>query len=89
MGISANHQSKTMADKENRYPENAPGRFYVDDACIHCDQCGDSAPHFFRESDDSDHYLVYRQPTEPGDIEQVMEALDDCPVGAIGDDGDA
>ena len=36
-----------MADKDCRLPDNAPGRFYVDDQCIDCDACRETAPDFF------------------------------------------
>ena len=39
-----------MADKQNKLPENAPGRFFVDDQCIDCDACRETAPKFFRIS---------------------------------------
>ncbi|PYK64290.1 MAG: ferredoxin, partial [Verrucomicrobia bacterium] len=28
-----------MADVANKYAENVPGKFYVDDQCIDCDLC--------------------------------------------------
>ena len=34
----------TMADVENKYPENVNGKFYVDDQCIDCDLCRETAP---------------------------------------------
>jgi ferredoxin len=33
-----------MADIANRYSENVPGKFYVDDQCIDCDLCRETAP---------------------------------------------
>jgi 4Fe-4S single cluster domain of Ferredoxin I len=33
-----------MADVANKYPENAPGKFYVDEQCIDCDLCRETAP---------------------------------------------
>ena len=33
-----------MADIANRYGENAPGKFYVDNQCIDCDLCRETAP---------------------------------------------
>ena len=38
-----------MADKTKKYPDNVPGKFYVDDQCIDCDLCRETAPdHFTR-----------------------------------------
>ena len=40
-----------MADVANKYPQNVSGRFYVDDQCIDCDLCRETAPaNFTRES---------------------------------------
>ncbi|PYK90518.1 MAG: ferredoxin, partial [Verrucomicrobia bacterium] len=33
-----------MADVANKYPENAAGKFYVDEQCIDCDLCRETAP---------------------------------------------
>lgn len=77
-----------MADKNNRLPENAPGRFYVDDQCIDCDACRETAPGFFRRNDDKGYSYVYKQPTSEQEVAECEEALEGCPVEAIGRDGD-
>jgi hypothetical protein len=33
-----------MADIANKYAENVSGKFYVDDQCIDCDLCRETAP---------------------------------------------
>ena len=76
-----------MADRENKLPENTPGRFYVDDQCIDCDACRETAPDFFRRNDDRGYSYVHTQPTSKADVELCREALEGCPVEAIGDDG--
>jgi ferredoxin len=77
-----------MADVENRLPENVAGRFYVDDQCIDCDACRETAPDFFRRNDDKGYSFVHRQPESPSDEDLCMEALEGCPVEAIGRDGE-
>ena len=77
-----------MADKENRLPENVPGAFYVDDQCIDCDACRETAPSFFKRNDDRGYSFVYRQPTAKEEADLCMEALEGCPVEAIGRDGE-
>ena len=37
-----------MADAANKYAENVPGKFYVDDQCIDCDLCRETAPANFK-----------------------------------------
>lgn len=76
-----------MAEYQDRYPQNAPGAFYVDDQCIDCDMCRLNAPDFFTRDDDGAHSLVYRQPVTEEDVNLCLEAVDGCPVEAIGSDG--
>jgi len=49
--------------------------------------CSDCAPDNFRVSDDEDHDIVYKQPENEEELEQCYEAMENCPVEAIGDDG--
>lgn len=76
-----------MADKENKYPENKPGKYFVDRECIACDACVMSAPDNFSMDEDDGHAFVSRQPETPEEEEQCEEAMEGCPVEAIGDDG--
>jgi ferredoxin len=75
-----------MADKRAKWPEDAPGKYYVDESCICSDFCVSVAPNHFR-TDESGHAYIYRQPATPEEEIQCQEALAGCPVGAIGDDG--
>ncbi len=77
-----------MADKSDKWPENVAGKFYVDEQCIDCDLCRETAPDFFTRSDDNGYSFVFKQPQTQEEIDQCMEALEGCPVEAIGDDGD-
>ena len=78
-----------MADIDAKWPENAGGKFFVDDQCIDCDLCRETAPDYFTRDEDGGYSYVHNQPTEQEGIDQCMEALEGCPVEAIGDDGDA
>ena len=42
----------------------------------------------FAKSDDGGYSYVIKQPESQDDIDLCMEALEGCPVEAIGDDGD-
>lgn len=77
-----------MADKNDKFEDNVPGKFYVDRECIVCSVCADAAPNNFRESDDGDHDICYKQPENEEELDQCYEALESCPVEAIGADGD-
>ena len=76
-----------MADKENKFSQNIEGKFYVDDTCIACDACVMEAPDFFEMNDDEGHAFVKKQPKNEDELKECMNALDTCPVEAIGDDG--
>lgn len=78
-----------MADKNAKNPENVPGFFYVDDQCIACDACCVAAPLFFSMDQNKGHAYVSKQPLKDLDIEQCIDALECCPVDAIGKDGDS
>ena len=76
-----------MADVNDKFPDNVPGPFYVDTQCILCHLCSDTAPDFFAESEDGDHDYVHNQPSTDEEIELCLEAMELCPVEAIGADG--
>ena len=75
-----------MADVANRYLENVPGRYYVDDQCIDCDLCRQTAPTNFTRDETNGHSFVFKQPETPEEESQCQEAMQNCPVEAIGDD---
>jgi ferredoxin len=76
-----------MADKANSYPENALGKYYVDNQCIDCDLCRETAPENFSRNNDGGYSFLAKQPTTPEEENQCKEAKEGCPVEAIGDDG--
>ena len=85
-----------MADAENIWEDNVGGQvtidgetvsFYVDQECILCSVCSDAAPNNFRMSDDEDHDICFKQPEDADELEQCEEAMENCPVEAIGSDG--
>jgi len=76
-----------MAEIQDKLPENARGKFYVDRQCIDCDVCRDTAPKNFTRYDENGYSYVYKQPETPEEFEFCEEALAACPVEAIGDDG--
>jgi len=85
-----------MADRNDKYDDNIGGitvingkkySFYVDRECILCSVCSDCAPDNFKVSDDDDHDICYKQPENEVELDLCQEAMDCCPVEAIGDDG--
>lgn len=76
-----------MADLENKYEDNAGGAFYVDDQCIDCDLCRETAPANFTRQEDGGYSYVFKQPENDDERALCEEAMEGCPVEAIGDDG--
>ena len=85
-----------MADPANTWEDNIGGSatisgkkvgFYVDRECILCSVCSDAAPNNFRMSDDEDHDICYKQPEDADEVAACHEAMENCPVEAIGSDG--
>ena len=77
-----------MADLENRYEDNIKGKFFVDDQCIDCDLCRETAPNNFTRHEEGGYSYVYKQPEDDEEASACEEAMEGCPVEAIGDDGD-
>lgn len=77
-----------MADKNDKRPESVTGKFYVDSQCIDCDLCRETAPKNFTRQDDGGYSYVFKQPEGQEEIDKCMEALEGCPVDAIGKDGE-
>jgi ferredoxin len=78
-----------MADLANKYSDNVTGAFFVDDQCIDCDLCRETAPANFTRNDDGGHSYVYKQPENDAEAALCKEAMEGCPVEAIGENGAA
>lgn len=77
-----------MADLSTKWKENASGKIFVDQSCIACDACVLAAPQNFSMHEEDGHAFVKRQPTNPEEEAACKEAMEGCPVEAIGDFGD-
>lgn len=76
-----------MADLKNKYPENVKGKFYVDRECIACDACVMTAPDHFGMDENDGHAFVKKQPESSESEGLCREAMEGCPVEAIGNNG--
>ena len=63
-----------MADRTQKYDDNSPGAWYVDKNCILCSLCVDLAPNNFKESADSDHDRVFKQPEDEFKVQEAGHA---------------
>jgi len=77
-----------MADKTQIVAKNVPGAWYVDETCIDCDLCRETAPESFVRNDAGGHSFVYQQPRDPAEEAACLAAMEECPVEAIGNDGE-
>ena len=89
-----------MADRADIQPENVEGKYYVDEQCIDCDLCREEAPKNFTRQEEEGYSYVYKQPEneeegysyvykQPENEEEEADcqnAMDNCPVEAIGND---
>jgi ferredoxin len=78
-----------MADKTLKNNKNVSGAFYIDEQCIDCDLCRSTAPDNFTTEDDLGYAYVCLQPRNQHETELCAEAMENCPVEAIGNDGDS
>ena len=76
-----------MADPTDKVPGQAPGRYYVDSQCIDCDLCRETSPANFTRNEEQAFSYVYKQPGTPEEELLSKDAMDNCPVEAIGNDG--
>ena len=76
-----------MADKNEKNEFNVAGKFYVDSQCIGCALCTSTAEGLF-EMSDSGCAFVAKQPSNADETALCTEAMESCPVQAIGDDGE-
>ena len=78
-----------MADIKNRIPFNMIGKYYVDFNCICCGICTLTAPHNFMMNLEGEYGFIGKQPQIKEEEEAIIKAMINCPVGAIGNDGDS
>ena len=77
-----------MADLSERYEDNVNGRYFVDEQCIDCDLCREEAPKNFTRQEEEGYSYVYKQPENEEEEEMCKNAMEGCPVEAIGDFGE-
>jgi ferredoxin len=76
-----------MADPNDKVPGQPGGLYYVDTQCIDCDLCRETAPANFVRNDEEGFSYVYKQPETAEEEALSKDAMDNCPVEAIGSDG--
>jgi len=79
--------NEQVARTLRRLPDNVGGRFFTTEECDGCAYCASIAPEHFDFRKETNTYFVSRQPETEAEEEEMLEALDDCPVDAICIDG--
>ena len=77
-----------MADRTHSYADNVPGAFYVDDSCIDCDMCLATASQNFERNREHGYSYIAKQPENEDEWALCLQAMEGCPVSAIGHDKD-
>jgi len=67
--------------------ENVPGKYYVSDRCLGCTICPEIAPANFASNLEEGYEYVCKQPVDNEEEQLCREAMEVCPVCAIGNDG--
>ncbi len=73
-----------MANPNDKFADNVDGEFYVDESCITCGLCMEKAPYNFTFIVGDKHARVNKQPETDEEKKLCLEALESCPVDAIG-----
>ena len=61
-----------MAEIEDKYEDNVTGKFFVDEQCIDCDLCRETAPSCFTRNDDGGYSFVHKQPDNEEEEEMAL-----------------
>ena len=72
---------------ENVYPDNAVGKYYVDEECIDCDLCRETSAVNFSRNEVGGYSYVSKQPESEEEEQQCAEAMEGCPTESIHEDG--
>jgi ferredoxin len=76
------------ADFVHRLPDNVPGKYYVNDQCLDCDLCRETAPTIFSRKAEEGYSFVMKQPETAQELADANESMEGCPCEAIFADGD-
>jgi ferredoxin len=78
-----------MPDATDKVPGTAPGKHSVDSSCIDCDVFPETAPDHIAANEEEGFSFVLKQPQNDEEEAQCQEAMESCPVEAIGDDSES
>ncbi|MCI0651621.1 MAG: ferredoxin [Planctomycetes bacterium] len=76
-----------MANPQNKVATNVAGAWFVDCECIDCDLCRTTAPDNFKADEEKGFSYVFKQPVNERELALCKQAMEECPVEAIGNGG--
>jgi len=76
----------SVSDEPKKNPLNVLGKYYVTEYCLACENCQLDAPNNFRYDEQGQTY-VFKQPSTSEEETQCHQALLECPMEAIQDNG--
>jgi ferredoxin len=90
LSLTQPDQENPMADKNDKIPENIPGKYYVDKTCVPCHTCMEveGAGSLLQYNDDQTYVYFHTQPADEAQMKIAEDSLAICPTGAIGNDGE-
>jgi ferredoxin len=74
--------------QKDPWPDNVPGKYYIDLTCINCGLCPALAPNVFAEAPDGTHSFAYAQPEGATAVAECEDAVAQCPSQSVRNDGD-
>ena len=74
-----------MANSKEALRKNVEGRYFVDDSCIYCDSCVETAPTVIGMIGEGEWAYVRNQTETEEEHELAFESLEGCPTQSIGD----
>ncbi len=77
-----------MADLHLRFEKNVSGKYYIDTSCICCGICVYEAPGNISIDEKRESGYISKQPENGQEEKVILNAIRNCPVEAIGADGE-
>ena len=71
-----------------RWPDNVEGKYYVDETCLDCDLCRETAPKNFSRNNEEGYSYISKQPENREEEGMIQDAIEGCPCESIFADGD-
>jgi ferredoxin len=75
-----------MSAPRPKFRENVPGKYSINEHCIGCSLCRETAPENFCINYEEGYDYVCKQPATPEEEKRCLKAMQSCPADAIVND---